>query len=152
MGLVTAAGLALSAIGTGVAAFGQIQQARSAEKAGEFNARIAQQEADLKLQTTLENIRRKRADNRRFLARQNALFAAKGIAAEGSVLEVLGETSSNLELGIQDAFQQGQVGINQSLSQASLDRFNANSAAKAARTRAFGNVITGATKITQSLI
>ena len=145
-------GLALTAVGTGVSVFGQLQQAKAAEAAGEFNARLARQEAELQNQTTLENIRRQRANNRRFLARQRALFAAKGIALEGSALEVLGKSASNLETGIQDAFQQGQLSVNRSFSQANLENFNAGQASSAAKTSAFGTVLSGATQFTKSLI
>lgn len=151
MAALTATALAISAVGTGVGVFGQMQQAKSAEQAGKFNAQIAKNEAILNEQTAVENIRRKRADNRRFLSRQNALFAAKGIALEGTALELIGTSASNLDTEIQDAFHQAQLGVNRSNSQAALALFNADAASGAAKLNAVSTGLKGASSFASGL-
>lgn len=148
MGLETATILgisaALSAVGTGVAVYSSIEQGKQAEAAAEHNARLAEREALIKQQTAAENIRRQRENNRRYLSRQRALFAGRGISMEGTALIVMGKTASRLELGIQDAFRDAQLGIQYSQSQAALSRFEGAQAGRAAQFSAGSSLLTGA--------
>jgi hypothetical protein len=148
MAFVTAAGLAYASlattvISTGVAVYGQMQQAKAAEETAEFNAKIAENEANLKQQRGLENIRRQRAQNRRYLSRQRALISGRGIALEGTALEVLGQSAGKLEVGIQDAFADVQIGVNRSLSEAESQRFQGYQASKASMINAGSSLLSG---------
>ena len=149
MAFVTAAGLAYAslattAVGTGVAVYGQMQQAKAAEETAEFNAKIATNEANLKEQRGLENIRRQRDQNRRYLSRQRALIAGRGISMEGTALSIMGESASKLELGIQDAFNDVQLGIDKSVSQAQSSLFQGQQAKKASLISAGTSLLQGA--------
>jgi len=150
MAFVTAAGLAYASlattvVGTGVAVYGQMQQAKAAEETADFNAKIAKNEAALKEQRGLENIRRQRDQNRRYMSRQRALIAGRGISMEGTALSIMGETASKLELGIQDAFNDVQLGINKSLSQAQSSLFQGQQAKQASLISAGTSLLQGTT-------
>jgi len=127
MAFVTAAGLAYASlattvVGTGVAVYGQMQQAKAAEETADFNAKIAKNEAALKEQRGLENIRRQRDQNRRYMSRQRALIAGRGISMEGTALSIMGETANDVQLGINKSLSQAQSSLfqGQQAKQASL--------------------------------
>lgn len=108
------ASLATAAVGTGVAVYGQMQQAKTAKKVGEYTAQTAEANAKATaeaaeynaqlaevqaLQTEMdsrENIRRKRLENSRYQKSQRARFAKAGVTEEGSPLEVMAETAKLL--------------------------------------------------------
>jgi hypothetical protein len=142
--LLAAASLASTVISTGVAVYGQVQQAKAAEDAAEFNAKLAQNEAVLSHQRGIENIRRQRTRNRRYLSRQRALVAGKGISMEGTALQVLGKSAGNLELGIQDAFTDTNIAVNKSISEAKSHKFQGQQAKTASLTSAGGSLLSGA--------
>ncbi len=152
MAFVTAAGLAYAslaatAVGTGVAVYGQVQQAKAAEDAADFNAKIAKNEANLAHQRGIENIRRTRTRNRRYLSRQRALVAGKGISMEGTALAILGKSAGNLELGIQDAFTDTNIAVNKSISEAIQHKFQGQQAKTAGMINAGSSLLSGATKL-----
>jgi hypothetical protein len=121
------ASLATAAVGTGVAVYGQVQQAKTAKKVGEYNAKTAEENAkataeaaeynalaqeEQALQTEMdsrENIRRKRLENRRFQSTQRARFAKAGVTEEGSPLEVMADTAALLEMDAQEVNRQAQI-------------------------------------------
>jgi hypothetical protein len=93
---VTALGATL--VGTGVQMYGQRQQAKTAERVAERNAKIQENQA---LQTEMdarENARRQRADSKAKLKTQRSRYAKAGVIMEGSPLEVMAETAGLLEL------------------------------------------------------
>lgn len=97
-----ATALGASVIGTGVSMYGQHQQAKTAERAGERNAQIQEAEA---LQTEMdarENVRRQRATNDRAKKTQRQRYANAGVINEGTPLEVMAETAGLLELDALD--------------------------------------------------
>lgn len=90
--------IAITVVGTGVSVYGQVQQAQTAKAMGQYNAKLAEQQA---LQTEMdaaENIRRKRRENKRLLATQRSRYAAAGVLEEGTPLELLAESAGNLEM------------------------------------------------------
>lgn len=128
------ASLAASAVGTGVAMYGQAQAAKTAKKVGAYNASVAEQNAGIAdqnarqiaetseynakvlevqaIQTELdgrENVRRKREENKRYASTQRARFAAAGVTDEGSPLEAMAETAALLEMDAQEVNRQAQI-------------------------------------------
>lgn len=138
--------LALTAVSTGVSVYSSVQQGKAAEEAGEFNARIAEQEAASNQQRTHENIRRTRTRNRRYLSRQRALIAGRGISLEGSALQILGKSASNLELEAMDQLGASDLSVNKSMSQASMSRFNGQQAKGASNFQAGASLLSGFSK------
>lgn len=111
MGLETAAlaAVAVSAVGTGVAFYGQQQQAKAAEATARYNQQIAKQQAEAlraqaaqESEVTAENMRRKQAENARIIGLQREAIAASGLTPTGTPLAVLGETVMRLERDLMD--------------------------------------------------
>jgi len=121
------ASLATAAVGTGVAVYGQAQQAKAANRAANYNAQVGEmnarqvsdtaaynakvleQQAIQKEMDGRENIRRKREENRRYLSTQRGRFATSGVTNEGSPLLVMGETASLLEMDAQEINRTTQI-------------------------------------------
>jgi hypothetical protein len=137
-------GLALSAVGTGVAVHGQQQQAKAAEAAGEFNAKVAENEALRVSQETSEQTKRSRIANKRLLGRQRAQTGKAGVLEAGSPLELMAETAGELELGVLDTIRSGQARSEQLKNQATLTRFESKSTAKGLRMASIGTGLKGA--------
>lgn len=132
--------MAMSAVGTGVAVYGQRQQAKTAKAAGEYNARVDEANAVATAQTAdynaklaenealnaemegSENIRRKRLENARYSATQRARFAKAGVTDEGSPLLVMAETNKLLEMDAQEINREAQIRAKQLRAQAKETR------------------------------
>jgi hypothetical protein len=115
--------IGITVVSTGVSIYGQQQQAKAATKAAEYNNILADQEAkNVELQN-MEQLKRERIKNRRALADIRNRMAQNGVInTEGTSLAILGESSANFNLGIQDAARaanmqaaslraQGQMGL-----------------------------------------
>jgi hypothetical protein len=142
------AGLALTAIGTGVSIYSQQQQGKVAANAAEANAKMAQQQAaNLDLENR-ENIRRQRIENQRLLSRQRAGFAASGVQiGTGTPLEVQAETAGILELDLLDQNRASQIQQSNLFYQASADRASAANYRSAANLNSAGSLFSGAASI-----
>ena len=117
------AGLAATAIGTGLSVYGQFQRGQAAASAAEANAKMAEQQAATLDQENRENLRRQRIENQRLLSRQRAGYAAAGVQiGTGSPLEVQAETAGILELDLLDQNRASQVQQNNLFNQARFDR------------------------------
>jgi hypothetical protein len=95
---IAIASLALAAVGTGVAVYGQVKQAETAKKMGEYNAKLAENQA---LQTEMdsrEQLRRSAIGNKRIMATQRVSYAKAGVDTAGTPLAVMAETAGNLKL------------------------------------------------------
>ena len=97
------AAVSLAAVGTGVAVYGQVKQAETAKKMGEYNAKLAENQA---LQTEMdsrEQLRRTSIGNKRIMATQRVSYAKAGVDTAGTPLAVMAETagdSPRLQKGI----------------------------------------------------
>jgi len=143
--LLVAAGAAM--VGAGVSAYGQMQQAKTAAQAGEYNAKLAESEA---IQTEIdsrENIRRARQDNRRFRGAQRAAMAkAGGVLGEGSPLLIEAETAGMLELGIQDQRRQAQMEAKRLRAQGAMGLWSARRESQAYKLGAAATLFSGASQ------
>lgn len=186
MAAVTAlaiASLATAAVGTGIAIYGQRQAAKTSQAVGEFNAQQGEENArqvaetadynarlleNQALQTEMdarENIRRKRAENKRYASMQRARFAASGVTEEGSPLEVMSDTAALLEMDALEVNRQAQIRMNelragasetrrtgtfqadQYRKQAGFDRQYGSAQARAANIASVGTLLQGASNI-----
>lgn len=99
-----AAASAAAAVGTGV------YSAVQANKAGERNAEIAEQEAEQAKQISLINAEQQAKSDRRLAAAQRARFGAAGIdIGRGSALNLLSTTSGEAELDRQRLLAGGTI-------------------------------------------
>jgi len=98
MGASAAVGLTLA--GGGLQAYGQYQSGRANERLMDYNARLAEQQAEDALARGREAERRMRTDVRRTIGSQRARLAASGvdISAEGSAVDLFADTARLGEL------------------------------------------------------
>lgn len=100
---MTTAILIASLVGTGVAAYGQYQQGKTAQSQAKaqaawnlYNSKVAKREADIERQATTEDVRQQRKRAKTLLARQRALIGKSGVQMEGSPLLVAEDTAAEL--------------------------------------------------------
>lgn len=121
------ASLAATAVGTGVSIYGQAQQAKTAKAVGNYNAALADQNAQQTAEASeynakllevdavqaeldgRENVRRIRQENKRYASTQRARFAASGVTEEGSPLEAMAETAKLLEMDALEVNRKAQI-------------------------------------------
>jgi hypothetical protein len=135
--------LIVSAIGTGVSAYGQHQSANAAEATAKYNANLAEDEARRVGKVAAENARRKQRENARILGAQRAAIAQSGFAMEGSPLAVLGESAMTLQ---RDILDMGYDAANRSRAlqaQAGMSLWEGASQASAMRVSAAGSTASG---------
>jgi len=138
------AGLVLLAIGTAVQVSGQIKAGKAAKAAGEFNARVAEENAEAARLQAAEKERRFRISSRKLLGLTRARIGGSGVAFDGSVLDVLEETVSNAELDALTIRHAGEVSALAFLNQASVERFKGEAARRNANLKAVGTLLQGA--------
>lgn len=151
MAVATAAALALAgtAISTGVSVYGQRQAANSAEEAADYNAKIAEQDANRKELENHETVKRQRLEKRRSKAQARARLAGSGAAlGEGSSVDFLEVLDNRLETEIQDSARRTQLETRAIRHQSSLQTYTADQQASASRVSSVGTLLGGATKAT----
>jgi len=106
-----------------VGAVAAVQQGRAAKAAGEYNARVAEQNAQYaREQSALQAQQADREGRLRLGAIRAAHGASGGAAAEGSVIDVLGDVASQNELERQDILYRGAALAGGFQGTANLDR------------------------------
>ena len=97
--------LATAIAGTAVAAYGQYQQAKSAQQQAKaeaawhnYNAKVAQREADAERVASAFESKQQKRKAEQLLARQRTLVGAAGVEMEGSPLLVAEDTAAQLAL------------------------------------------------------
>lgn len=143
MAFFTALAVTAAVVGTGLAYYGQMEQAKTAEQAGEYNAKLAEQQALQAEMDSRESIKRRREQNRRFLGSQRSRIAKSGVTIEGSPLEVMADTAGILELETLDADRQARQQASGLRAQGAMDRYTGNRAATGARIGAGASLLTG---------
>lgn len=136
-------GAAAAAAGTGVAVYGAQQQAVAAEKAGKYNARLAENQALQAQYAGQVAAREQRARGLRVLGLQRSLTAGAGVTPEGSPLLVMMDTAAQSELDAQNALYTGQVQAESDLARATYARYQGRSASQAAQIGAGATLLQG---------
>lgn len=136
-------GLALSAVGTGVAIKGGIDQAKASEEAGEFNAKVAENNAKAEQDRAQFEAQQIRKRNLVMLGKQKSAFAKSGVNLSGSALDVMFDSESQGELDVLAAVYGGNLGANYQRSRGQLARTAGQNAATAARYGAASTALTG---------
>ena len=143
--LLAAAALA----GAAVSAVGTIQQGAAAANAAEFNARVAEQEAELAKATASVEEERLRARNRALLASQIAATAKSGLGLAGSPLAVMAETAGQAELDALSVRFAGSTKEAFRRSEASIARFEGKQLQSGSFFTAGATILSGAAKAGQ---
>jgi hypothetical protein len=137
----------ISAVGTGVAAYGQYSSARNQERAYEQNARIAEADANAVQRKATYEESQARTRLKRLMGTQRALYAKAGVdLSEGSPLFVLADTAAQGEEDLEFIREGGDVAATRLRSTASLQRFYGKAAGTAGAFGAFGTAASGFAK------
>jgi hypothetical protein len=140
---MAAAALIFTALGTAVQFIGANQQGKAAQAAANYNADIADQNAVLTREQTIEQERRARVESRKQLGLMRANYAASGVDIDGSALDVLEESAATAELDALTIRHGGELQEQAYRSEAAFQRFSGKQARKASRYGASGVLLQG---------
>lgn len=149
MGALSAATLAYVAlastvVSTGVAVYSSQQAAKTAERAGKYNAALARSEALARDMEARENIRRGRLAGQKFLGRQRANMAKGGaLLSAGSPIDQLAFQAGEIELQAQDAARAAEARRRAGFAAANVAEINAANTATGYRNQATASLISG---------
>jgi len=142
MGALTS--LILGGLSVGVQIYGQREAAKQAEAAGEYNARIAENDAKLKEMESHENAKRMRADKRRAMAQARAKIASSGaVLGEGSSMDYMDVLDNRLETQVQDSARSAQLEARALRQQANVSKYQGKQKASALKMQSFGTLLDG---------
>lgn len=146
MAFLSPVAVPLMLAGTGLAAAGQISSGIAAGRAADFNARVAEQNAELERWRSARDERLFRRDARRLQGKQRAAIAKSGVTTAGSPLEVLAETAAQAEEEALAIRFGGNVAHDRAKAQASLHRFEGRQRRLAGALGAGSSLLTGAAR------
>lgn len=135
---------ALTLIGAAVSAAGAIAAGQAEANAADFNADMAQQQAERERQIAARDAEDHRRRNSRVLASSRARRAGSGVASQGSPLMVDESTVGEIELGVQDILAGGGARAYGHRQQAALARARGRSAQTGSFLNAGATLLTGA--------
>lgn len=139
------ASVASTLIGAGVSAYSQYKQGKAQKQMANYNAAMAEREANIEAQVSGENAIRQREMNRRQLASLRGKMAASGVSMTGgSSLDVYAQSVSEYETQVLDIFREGQLKQDRLTNQAALSRYEGKQAYSAGKIGAIGSLIGGA--------
>jgi hypothetical protein len=146
-GILAFASIAASLVSTGVAVYGQNQQAKSAVAAAKYNNQLAEGEATNLQNTAREAQTRERQRNRRQIAQLRNNLAGQGtLNSSGTPLAILSDSQANLSLGIADAARATDMQAASLRARGQMGLWEANQYKSASRIGMFGSALSGATK------
>lgn len=159
---IAVAALALSAVSTGVAAYGQIQQGKAAKNAADYQAQVARNNqiiAERKAEDARARGKIASGENdlrtRQLIARQRTGIAGSGqLVDTGSGAEITSDTAALGKLDslriVNNAEREASGFENQAFNfgaESELQSFTGKNALGASRTQAFGTLISGAGEV-----
>lgn len=141
LGLLSAA---TSLIGTGISAYSTYQQGKAQQKMADYNASLAEQQAQDERQTSAENARRQREMSRRRISSIRAGMAGSGVnLSQGSYLDAIGQTATELELKTLDALNESRRKQEAYYNDAMMQRWQGQQASRAGTIGALGTLFGG---------
>lgn len=133
---------AAAMVGGGLlSAYGQMQQGYAAKQAGEYNAQMAEMNAELTLKQAAEEETKFRSMFKRQLGDMRASVGASGVQLEGSPLEVMQDSIAQAELDATAIKTQGQRRAWALRSEAALQRYQGAAAQQGAMFGAAGSLL-----------
>lgn len=140
MGAITGV---LKAVGTVARARGEIIAGKAEAQALRYNAAIAKQEAKITEEKSKLEIKRLMRRKKDILATQRALFSKSGVLLEGSPLEVIRDTESEIEMDRLVGKYNRDIEKSRFLSEAKIEEREAGIAERIGRRRARRTILTG---------
>ena len=140
--------IALLAVGTGLQAFGQIQQGQQQAAALRYNAAIAEQQGRYARDQARIDADTAATDARRRIGAAAAGFGASGVElGSGSPLDVLEFSAAEAERQQQLIQYRGDVRASGYEAQAGIDRFSASNAIRSSYLAAGSSLLQGGLKV-----
>lgn len=139
--VLVAVAVAAVAIGAGIKAHGQIKQAKETKAAAEFNARQLEKEQTNVERERKENVRRQRIIGEKQKGKQRSLIAKAGVLENGSPLDLMAETSAELETRALDINRQSESTSRKLGEKAFLTRLEAKQQARGLKVAAAGTSV-----------
>lgn len=147
-GTIAAAVSIASAVGgTYMSIQGQKSAAKAAQMSAEWNADQARKQAKFEEETAQENMRRKRENNKRAIARQRAMGARAGLTDAGAVGEMLIDKSERLQQDVDDLWKNASTRSEQLRGQAQMSLWEGKQAKAASKYSIYGTALGGLAKV-----
>jgi hypothetical protein len=139
--------VAVTVVGTAVAAYGQHEAGQASKATGKYNAKLAENEAKATEQKAHVESQQMQRNKERLIASQRAGFAKGGAAiTTGTPLLLMAEQAGNAELDILNLQRNRAMEATALKSEATLSKFKGKQAARSANIQAGTTVIGGAGK------
>jgi len=132
---------------TAVTASGQMAAASAAKKTGEYNAKVAENEAILLQRAKVEEEASLRRSSRRLAATQRVATAKSGVQMSGSPLQALADTYFQTERDANRIRYASDVEQTRKEAEAAMSRFEGKARARAYRAQAFGTILGGVSQV-----
>lgn len=137
------AGPILSVVGGGIGAYGQLKESEAQARASEYNANVAEMNAEQAILISAQDERRQRIIARKELGSIRAAYGASGVSMEGSPMDVLAESTANAELDALNIRYAGQAKAAGLRDEASYERFRAKETRAAGVLGAAASLLSG---------
>lgn len=138
----------LAVASAGTSAVSSIMQGNAAAEAGRMQAEQAEEAAFLARTAATGDARNARVIGERHLGGMRAAYSASGVDInQGSVLDVLADSSANIERDAQNILLRGEISANAYKDQAALDRRRAGAATTAGYMGAASSILSGGAKV-----
>jgi hypothetical protein len=139
-------------IGAVVSAVGVVAGAAAQANAAEYEAKLADRNAQIIRQQTDAEVSDQRRQNRRRLAAIRAQYGASGLDFSGSALDVLDDSALEAELDVSRIKYQGSLRALEQNDRSQLKRMEAKSAWAAAPIGVASSLLGGVTSVGQTLM
>ena len=136
--------IASSVGGTYMSVQGQKAAAKGAEMSAEWNADQARKQAKFEEDTAQTNMRRKRENNKRAIARQRAMSGRAGLTDAGAVGDMLVDKAERLQTDVDDIWNTASIRSQQLEGQAVMSLWEGEQAQTASKYAIYGTLAKGA--------
>jgi len=140
------AGMVTSMAGTLMSVQGQLAQGSAQKKWGEYNAQVAERDAESARQSAEYEAGLKRREGEKILGTQRALFGKAGVTFEGSPLMLMEQTAADVEMDALMIERGGVLTSQRYQSEATLSRMKGQAASRAGYYGAGTTLLTGASQ------
>ena len=141
---ILAISAAVAVVGAGVSAYGMYAQGQAQKQMADYNAKVQQNNAAMKMQQGQYEAGLIAQRNRRLRGAQAAASGKAGVDVSGSVSDVMYDSALQGEVNRLSAIYKGQIGSDESASAASLSRASGESAVSQSYWGAAGTLLSGA--------
>lgn len=134
----------MMAAGTAVSAYGQYQAGKARQQAANYNAAIAERNAEIAKDQADYEADRQASKLRRVVASQRVGYLANGVTVSGSAMDLLSDTVVQGELDRLAILYGGEVEAVNQYAEAARERMAGAAARRAGTIGAFGTLLSGA--------